>query len=145
MEQIDLENKLADALESAFYNQETLGSMIRRAIKTDLGKIKQDASSIAITAEEVTKYAFANGKVILLLIGASKENSGNSKLKHYIRNNFQQLLKVFYEDFSIDFNEKINEDFLSLLVEALLKASENKGFQNDILVTCKVSVTNFSP
>ncbi|MBE9069269.1 caspase family protein [Leptolyngbya cf. ectocarpi LEGE 11479] len=72
---------LVKALQSAFLDKESLGSMVRRALKIRLEEISQSASTYPKTVESVVDWAQAYGKLQELIEGALKRNPSNPRLK----------------------------------------------------------------
>jgi vWA-MoxR associated protein C-terminal domain/Effector-associated domain 1 len=122
----DLNLGLSDALLDAFADEEALGLMVKRSLRTPLNNIKQNAQSYEATVDKVVEFAVAQGKVLPLVIGALKINSGNPKLLNFSRDNFQKLLQL-------GSNIPLDDRLLTSLIEILTRLTD---FAEIVLPAC---------
>jgi hypothetical protein len=77
----DAYSKFSEALMFAFLDQESLASMVKRALRKNLNVISQGASTYEATIDRLIDWAQANGQLQGLMEGALQRNPNNPKLK----------------------------------------------------------------
>ena len=129
----DLSLELSDALGKAFTNEESLGLMVARSLRTPLNRIKQNAQSYEATVDKVVEHAISVGKVLNLVIGASQRNPKNPQLRKFSQDKLRELFLVGKSNL---LNDDLNDDLLALLIQALKPISGNEEFKKTVLPAC---------
>jgi Effector-associated domain 1/Caspase domain len=77
----DAYSQFSEALMFAFLDQESLASMVKRALSKNLNVISQGASTYEATIDRLIDWAQANGQLQGLMEGALQRNPNSPKLK----------------------------------------------------------------
>lgn len=93
---MDLDGKqlkqLKQALVSAFPPRDRLEMMVEEELDRDLSTITDGQPDYELTVRALIKWATSNNKLPALMVGASRSNPGNEKIRAFIGDNIQSLL-----------------------------------------------------
>lgn len=117
---------LNEALESAIPDRGVLEMFL--TFNDELGVSKSDISDLLPYPQQMFKVielTISNGNLQRLVVKASIDNPGNSKLKRFVKENLQLLLEID--------PHPISSNALTSLVQSLRTITD---FENIVLVTC---------
>lgn len=119
--EIDFKKSLTEVIKNAFPNRAHLAAMLEDELYESLDGITSNEPDYKIAIRNLVQWAKTEGKLSDLVIGASRQTSGNPRLKQFTAENLKNLLVL-------DINlEPIIKDSLDSLIVCLRVVVDFEG------------------
>jgi hypothetical protein len=98
---------LRAALISAFPRQELLELMLEDELEEDLNRITHGQSNYDLVVRDLVKWAEGQGRLIELVVGASRQNPGNPEVRSFVTGSLVTLLGLESDNLSMNHLEAL--------------------------------------